>query len=79
MLSFDKVGLLLRSMYGTQDASNLWQWDYVDLICSEKGTFKRGRHNAAAFFSEEFETQVLVHGDDFFGLAPEEGLTHFDS
>jgi hypothetical protein len=74
---FDNVGLLLRSMYGTHDASNLWQWDYVDLICSEKGTFKRGRHNAAAFYSEEFEIQFLVHGEVFFVFGTGRGAGAF--
>ena len=31
----DKVGRFVRSMYGTQDASHIWQLDYVNLIsCS---------------------------------------------
>ena len=29
----DKVGRLIKSMYGTQDASHIWQLDYVNLIC----------------------------------------------
>ena len=31
----DKVGRLIKSMYGTQDASHIWQLDYVNLICGE--------------------------------------------
>ena len=30
----DRCGLLLKSMYGTQDASNIWQDDYTELLCS---------------------------------------------
>ena len=74
----DKVGLLLRSMYGTQDASNIWQWDYVQLFCGEEGTFARGRHNAAIFYSEHHDARLLVHGDDFIPLADEDGLAHVD-
>ena len=36
-------------MYGTEDASHIWQLDYVNLICGELGGFRRGRHSAALF------------------------------
>ena len=31
----DKVGRLTKNMYGTQDASHIWQLDYANLICGE--------------------------------------------
>ena len=40
----DKVGSLVKSMYGTQDFSRTWQLDYVNLICGELGGFRRGKH-----------------------------------
>ena len=39
----DKVARLIKSMYGTQDASDVWQLDYVNLICGELGGFRRGK------------------------------------
>ena len=39
--SQDKCGLLLRSMYGTQDASYNWQYDYSELL--ESAGFKTGK------------------------------------
>ena len=39
----DKVGRLVKSMYGTQDASHIWQLDYVNLICGDVGGFRRGK------------------------------------
>ena len=45
----DKVGKLLRSMYGTQDAANLWQWDYVELTIDKPDCYTRGKHNPAVF------------------------------
>ena len=36
----DKVGRLVKSMYGTLDASHIWQLDYVNLICGELGGFR---------------------------------------
>ena len=72
----DVVGLLLRSMYGTQDASHIWQLDYVELLIA--GGFTRGRHNAAVFFHFELGIYILCHGDDFVVLADEPGLSHVD-
>ena len=40
----DKVGRLVKSMYGTQDASHIWQLDCVNLICGELGGFRRSKH-----------------------------------
>ena len=31
----DKVGRLFKRMYGTRDASHIWQLDYENLICGE--------------------------------------------
>ena len=36
----DKCGLLMKSMYGTQDASKIWQEDYVDLL--SQAQYQRG-------------------------------------
>ena len=46
-----KCGLLLKTMYGTQDASNIWQDDYTELLCS--GGYRCGASNAAVFYNEE--------------------------
>ena len=40
----DKVGRLIKSMDGIQDASHIWQLDYENLICVELGGFRRGKH-----------------------------------
>ena len=45
----DKVGRLIKSMYGTQDASHIWQLDYVTLIFAELGGFRGGKHSAVSF------------------------------
>ena len=45
----DKVGRLIKSMYGTQYVSHIWQLDYVNLICGELGRFRRCKHGAALF------------------------------
>ena len=35
----DKVGRLVKSMYGTTGASHICQFSYVNLICGELGGF----------------------------------------
>ena len=54
----DKVGRLVKSMYGTQDASHIWQLDYA-------GGFRRGKHSAAYFHFPNQGVRMAVHGDDF--------------
>ena len=57
------VGLLLRSMYGTQDASNLWQEGYTGTL-AQRG-YTPGRSNPAVVHSHRGDGRMLVHGDDF--------------
>ena len=61
------VGLLLRSMYGTQDASNLWQEDYTGTLVQRGCTL--GRSNPAVFHSHREDGRMLVHGDDLVLIA----------
>ena len=61
----DTVGRLIKSMYGTQDASHIWQLDHVNLICGELGGFRRGKHSAALFQNRNQDVRMAVHGDDF--------------
>ena len=61
------VGLLFRSMYGTQDASNLWQEDYTGTLAQRGYTL--GRSNPTVFHSHRGDGRMFVHGDDFVLLA----------
>ena len=61
----DKVGILIKSMYGTQDASHIWQLDQVNLICEELGGFRRGKHSAALFDNPNQDVRMAVNGFDF--------------
>ena len=47
----DKVGRLVKSMYGPQDISHIWQLDYVNVICVELGGFRRGNHTVQHCFT----------------------------
>ena len=61
----NKVGRLIKSMYGTQHASHIWQLDYVKLVCGELGRFGRGKHSAALFHNPNQDATLPVHGDVF--------------
>ena len=75
----DKVGRLIKSMYGTQDASHIWQLDYVNLICGELGGFRRGKHSADLFHNPNQDVRMAVHGDDSVCVSDGDGLKHIDS
>ena len=62
-----KLADFIKSMYGTQDASHIWQLDYVNLICGELGGFRRGKHSAALFYNPNQDVRMTVHGDDTVG------------
>ena len=66
-------------MYGTQDASDIWQLDYVNLNCGELGGFRRGKHSAALFHNPNDDVRMAMHGDDFVCLSDDVGLKHVDS
>ena len=74
----DKVGKLIQSMYETQDASHIWQLAYVNLICSESGGFRRGKHSAALLYDPKEDERMAVYGDDFVCLSDDEGHKHID-
>ena len=75
----DKVGRLVKSMYGAQDASHIWQLDYMGLFCGELGGFRSGKYSAALFHNPNQDVRVAVHGDDFVCLSDDDGLKHIDS
>ena len=74
-----KVGRLVKSMYGTREASHIWQLDCVNLICGELGSFRRGKHCAALFRNPNEDVRMAVHGDHFVCLSDDDGLKHIDS
>jgi hypothetical protein len=60
--------LLLRTMYGTRDASATWQDDNLEHL--ESKGYKRGSASPAVFRGTGAdETAGLVHGDDFAVLS----------
>ena len=72
-----KCGLLLKSWYGTQDASAIWQQDYADLL--KFHSYVMGKANTAIFYSDELQVRGLCHGDDFLVLAQQPDLDSFEA
>ena len=64
-------GLLLKSMYGTRDAANIWQRDYTELLL--RHNFTRSNAWPAVLYHREKDVRLLVHGDDFVILADDQG------
>ena len=70
-----KVGRLVNGMYGTRDASHIWQLYYVNLILGELGGFRRvrrGTDSAALFHNPNQDVRMAVHGDNFVCLSDED-------
>ena len=75
----DKVGRLFKSMHGTQDASHIWQLDYVNLIRGEVGGFRRSKHSAALLHTPNQYVRMAMRGDDFVCLSDDDVVKHIDS
>ena len=71
------VGRLTKSMYGTQDAPNIWQQHYTQLLI--KAGYLRGKSNGSVFYHPTLGVRVLVHGDDFMALGDAEALKEVDA
>ena len=69
-------GLLKKSMYGTQDASAIWQRDYTAVL--EADGHKPGKANPALFYNKNIDLRSLVHGDDFCALGDDEALDELE-
>ena len=69
-------GLLKRTMYGTRDASAVWQRSYTTLL--RKHGFQTGKAYPCTFYHAEMDVRLLVHGDDFLVLSDEDGHRFVD-
>ena len=69
------VGLLQRSMYGTQDASAIWESDYIECLTAAGAI--RGKSSGAIFYDPVRDVRIFVHGEDFAILGDDEGIDHY--
>ncbi len=68
-------GILEKSMYGTRDAAQNWEYEHTNMLTEAK--FAQGKHSPCVFFHAEREVRVVVHGDDFTVLGKSEQLDWF--
>ena len=68
-------GLLQMAMYGTRDAPQNWEFEYTDFMTS--CGFTQGKATPCLFFHEPRNIRVVVYGDDFTILGPEDQLDWF--
>ncbi len=61
----------LKTMYGTQDASHVWQEHYTKKLL-ERG-FIQGRAWTSVITQPDKDVMLLVHGDDLLVLGDEDG------
>ena len=67
-----KCGRLRMSMYGTRDAALNWSKEYGDTL--REAGFVQGKANPCLFQHGGLRVSIMVHGDDFVAVGPEENL-----
>ena len=68
-------GKLPKAMYGTRDAAQNWESEYVEFLKSLG--FKQGRATPCAFVPTSRKLILVVHGDDFTISGHSEDLDWF--
>ena len=72
-----KCGRLNKSMYGTRDAAQNWEFEYAEFLIDSG--FQQGRAVVCLFYHAERNIRVVVHGDDFTVLGEASQLDWFRS
>ena len=67
--------VLEKALYGTRDAAQNWEFEYVDFLVSEG--FNKGRATPCMFLHAQRDIRVVVHGDDFTILGAAQQLDWF--
>ena len=67
-----RCGKLMMSMYGTRDAALNWALDYCDTL--QAAWLVQGKANPCLFYHAELNVSVMVHGDDFVAVGPDQHL-----
>ena len=73
-----KVGLLLKSLYGTRDAALIWTACYTSVLTDKLG-FNQGQSTPCAFYHDEWKIRTVVHGKDFVSEGPLTNLKKMDA
>ena len=67
-----KCGKLKMSMYGTRDAALNWALEYADTL--RMAGYVQGKGNPCLFHKSSIGVSIMVHGDGFIAVGPEEHL-----
>ena len=67
-----RCGRLKMSMYGTRDAALNWTLEYAST--SLASGYVQGKANPCLFHNAAIGVSVMVHGDDFVAVGPEDKL-----
>jgi hypothetical protein len=70
-----KCGRLNKAMYGTRDAAQNWEMEYVEFM--ESNGFRRGQSTPCVFWHKGKGIWAVIHGDDFTLLGNERSLDWF--
>ena len=62
-------------MYGTRDAASNWEKAYTEFL--QKVGFKVGNISPCIFHHDNRKLRLVVHGDDFTIIGPEQELDWF--
>ena len=65
-------GMLYKSMYGTRDAAQNWEYEYSEFLHSIG--FVKGKASPCLFYNKQYDIRLAVHGDDFTFLGYPEVL-----
>ena len=68
-------GLLVKAMYGTRDAAQNWEHEYIEFM--DNAGFVKSRATPCMFFHRGRNVRVVIHGDDFTVLGNEVELDWF--
>ena len=67
-----RCGKLMMSMYGTRDAALNGALEYRDTL--QAAGYVQGKANPCLFYHAELNVSVMVHGDDFVAVGPDQHL-----
>ena len=70
------VWILLKAMYGTRRAAQLWQEHLATVF--KNGNWLRLQNIAGAFYEPNLDVTVAIHGDDFLAEGTAESLNVLD-
>ena len=68
---------LMMSMYGTRDAALNWTLENCDTL--QAVGYVQGKANPCLFYHAELNVSVMVHGDDFVAVGPDQHLDNINT